>query len=119
MMQAKKSLNTIKGKQAEKTASKYLTKKLKYKIIAINYRTIMGEIDIIARHKKIIIFVEVKSKSSLYFGLPSEEVTPRKQNKIRNVALLFLKENNLQDACIRFDVIEVLNNNINHIINAF
>lgn len=115
----KKSLNIKTGARGEALAKKHISKKLKYKILETNYRNIIGEIDIIAKHKDIIIFVEVKSKTSLDFGLPSEEVTLKKQDKIRKVALLYLKEKSLVQVNFRFDVVEVLNDEINYIANAF
>jgi len=114
-----KSLNLKTGKQGEVKAKKYIAKKLKYKILETNYQNALGEIDIIAKNKDVIIFVEVKSKTTLDFGAPSEEVTPKKQDKIRKVALLYLKEKSLTDVNFRFDVVEVLNDELNYISNAF
>ena len=96
-------------------------KKQGYKILQQNYKNKIGEIDIICFNKKEneIIFVEVKSRSSYEFGLPSEAVDFAKQQKIIKTAQVFLTKNNLLNAKIRFDVIEVVNKEINHIKYAF
>lgn len=113
-----KIFNRVKGISGESQAVKYLKKK-KYKILQQNYKNAIGEIDIIAKLKETIIFVEVKSRLSLEFGRPAEAVDARKQNKIRLVAAAYLKQNKLLDQPCRFDVIEVLPDEINHIENAF
>lgn len=104
----------------ETLAVKFL-KKQGYKIIQQNYKNKIGEIDIICFNKKEneIIFVEVKSRSSYEFGLPSEAVDFVKQQKIIKTAQVFLTKNNLLNARIRFDVIEIVNKEINHIKYAF
>ena len=114
-----KIFNKIVGTWGEIEACKYLKKK-KYKILAQNYKNKLGEIDIIAKKAKTIIFVEVKTKTTLEFGRPCEMVNETKQEKIRNVATLYLIQNHFIDVPIRFDVIEVLSEKeINHIENAF
>ena len=113
-----KQENRKKGAFGENLAIKYL-KKQKYKIICSNYTNFIGEIDIIAKDKKCLVFVEVKSRSTLEFGRPSEAVDENKQNKIREIATYYLKQNKLFDSPCRFDVIEVLGEEINHIPNAF
>lgn len=106
------------GVDGEKMAREYLVKH-KYKILDTNYSNTIGEIDIIAKYKKIIVFVEVKHRHSTQYGLPRESVTLYKQNKIRQVALAYLKYKNLINSPIRFDVIDILGDEITHIINAF
>ena len=113
-----KQENRIKGSIGENLALQYLRKQ-KYKIICTNYTNFLGEIDIIAKDKNFLVFVEVKSRSTLEFGRPSEAVDARKQNKIREVATYYLKQNKLFDSPCRFDVVEVLGDEINHIQNAF
>ncbi len=114
-----KVFNKAKGYIGEERAVKFLKKK-KYQIIAINYVNKVGEIDIIARDGEAIVFVEVKARETKEFGLPCEAVDARKQNKIRRVAELFLLQNKLYDRVpVRFDVIEVLGDEINHIVSAF
>lgn len=115
----KKELNKVGGAIGEFNAADYLAKK-KYKIIEQNHRNRLGEIDIIAKHKNTIVFVEVKSRSTLKFGRPSEAVNIRKQQKLRQVASLYLLQHQMMESECRFDVIEVIGNDqINHIENAF
>ena len=78
------------GEKSETMAAWYL-KNNGYKIIEQNYRNQLGEIDIIAKEKKTIVFVEVKSRRSIRFGSPKWAVTPKKQRKISMVALYYLK----------------------------
>lgn len=113
-----KIFNKIKGDNGETRAVKYL-KKQKYRILACNYKCYVGEIDIIVQDKKEIVFVEVKTRSGVCFGRPSESVDERKQAKIRRVAESYILANKLSDFPCRFDVIEVLGNEINHIQSAF
>ncbi len=112
--------NIATGKMAEKRAVQLL-KKQGYKIIEKNYRNKLGEIDIIAFDKKenVLIFVEVKSKSSDFFGLPREMVDEYKQRKIESVATAYLMANKKIEQNIRFDVVEILRDNIEHIKNAW
>ena len=113
-----KKLNKITGDKGEIFAQNYL-KKQGYKILEINYSNKLGEIDIIAKDKKTIVFVEVKSRASYKLGRPCEAVTPYKQNKIKSVAKFYLMMHNAFEEDCRFDVIEVLDEEINHIKNAF
>ena len=66
------------GKWGEETAAEYLTQR-GYEIVARNIRTPYGEIDVIAKQNDIIIFVEVKTRTSNKMGLPEESITPRKR----------------------------------------
>ncbi|MFC1880032.1 YraN family protein [Thermodesulfobacteriota bacterium] len=97
------------GKKSESLAAWYL-KKNGYKIIEQNYRTPLGEIDIIAKEKKTIVFVEVKSRQSIRYGNPKWAVTLQKQRKISMVALQYLKSTRQMDAKARFDVVAVTSN---------
>lgn len=106
------------GSEGEADARAYLQRK-GAKILETNYRRPTGEIDIIARHKRVLLFVEVKRRSSLRFGRPSEAVDRAKQAHILRTAQLYLQEKRLQDAKLRFDIIEVLPGEIRHIENAF
>ena len=89
------------------------------RVLEMNYRRPTGEIDIIARQGKTLLFVEVKRRSSLRYGRPAEAVNRAKQAHILRTALMYLQENRLTDAPMRFDVIEVLPDGIHHIENAF
>ena len=119
MLKSKK-LNKIKGSYNEAVAFNYIKKNLKYKILATNYKNKIGEIDIIALDKTTIVFIEVKSRETTSFGLPREAVDQNKQHKLKLVATLFLKENNLYEECkVRFDICEIIDKEINYLINAF
>jgi putative endonuclease len=110
------------GEESEIQAMKYLKKK-GYRILQQNYQNSLGEIDIIAKEKKVIVFVEVKAKRSKFFGHPKYAVTPKKQRKISMVALSYLKQTKQMQARARFDVVTVLfrhqNYEIELIKNAF
>lgn len=77
------------------------------RILAQNYRARRGEVDIIARDGEFVVFVEVKTRRSLRFGLPQAAVTLQKQRQISKVALAYLQAQNLMDAPCRFDVIAI------------
>ena len=95
------------GKAAEDEAVEFL-KTEGYKILKVNYRTKLGEIDIIAKDKDTICFVEVKGRHSLDFGEPCEAVAFKKQRQISKAAIYYLKLNNLLDRSARFDVLSIL-----------
>ncbi len=79
-----------------------------YKVIGRNYRTRLGEIDIIAREGGVTCFIEVKARHSKLFGEPCEAVSPRKQRQICRSALCYLEENGLHESQARFDVVSLL-----------
>lgn len=109
------------GKAGEDEAAKWLQRN-GYRIVYRNYRSRLGEIDIICEKDALLIFVEVRSKRSLRFGSGAESVNYQKQNKVRQVAQVFLAQQRLYDQSIRFDVIDVQFTptiQINHIENAF
>ena len=92
------------GKESESLAVKYL-KKNGYKILEQNYRNKIGEIDIIAKEKGTLVFVEVKARKTHVFGNPKWAVTPKKQRKISMVALYYLKATKQTHVKARFDVV--------------
>ncbi|GJL80266.1 MAG: UPF0102 protein [Nitrospinaceae bacterium] len=95
------------GKKGEKAAASFL-KKQGYRILKKNFSTAIGEIDIIAEQKGVLVFIEVKSRVDEAFGHPSMAVTPAKQKKITQTAQSFLANNKVKDREIRFDVVSVL-----------
>lgn len=99
--------NLYLGRSGEDVAADLLKGK-GYKILVRNYKTKLGEIDIIARDKDTLAFIEVKTRHSDRFGLPQEAVSVSKQRQISKAALMFLKENNLLEKKARFDVISVV-----------
>ena len=78
-----------------------------YKILTQNYRYKRGEIDLIAQQEKSIVFVEVKTRRNIKYGLPQHAVTPQKQRQISKIALAYLQSQNLLDTPCRFDVIAI------------
>ena len=110
------------GRRGEDIATGYLEKR-GYHIITRNFRTPLGEIDIVARDKSSIVFIEVKSRTGTGYGSPASAVTLKKQRQISRVALLYIKEHNLHDAPARFDVVSILlsggSSRIEHITDAF
>ncbi len=94
------------GRSGEDLAAEYLRKQ-GYKIIARNYRTRQAEIDIIAKHKGVIVFVEVKARRGEGFGHPKWAVTPAKQRKISMAALAYLKQHHAMQTRARFDVVAI------------
>lgn len=99
--------NKILGNRGENIAAEYLQNK-GYQILCRNYRCAIGEIDIIASQQNTVVFVEVKTRSSLRFGRPGEAVDYRKQHKIIRTAQWYCQGNNLRGKTCRFDVVEVL-----------
>ncbi|MEW6376837.1 MAG: YraN family protein [Thermodesulfobacteriota bacterium] len=95
------------GKKGEELALRFL-KKRGYRIIERNYVCKMGEMDIIAREKDTLTFVEVKTRTSTTFGPPQLAVTTSKQKQLSKIALHFLKEKQLEDVKARFDVVAIL-----------
>ena len=80
-------------------------KKQGYKIIERNYRTKMGEIDIIARDGEYTVFVEVRLRKSNAFGTPADTIDERKQQKIIKTAQLYAVKNDIYDTPMRFDAV--------------
>lgn len=99
------SRSNLTGAWGEAVAAEYLRKK-RYTIVASNFRTRFGEIDLIAADRKFLIFVEVKLRKSSDFALAREYVDSRKQDRLRSTAKLYLAYHPtaLQP---RFDVIEI------------
>ncbi|NLY47093.1 MAG: YraN family protein [Tissierella sp.] len=113
--------NIEKGKIGERIAKDYLVKK-GYRILETNYRNKLGEIDIIAFCNGILVFVEVKSRTNTSYGYAYEAVNYKKQRKIFNTSLIYIKSKNFDKYQIRYDIIEVYMTNklsINHIEDAF
>jgi putative endonuclease len=79
------------GKIGEQYAANYLLSKA-YQIVSTNYHSRYGEVDLIVLKEKVLVFVEVKTRKSNYFGLPQESVTPRKLQRIIKTAIHFLNQ---------------------------
>lgn len=111
------------GRWGEEKAAEFLHNK-GINILQRNYRCPAGEMDIIACQDDTLIFVEVKTRRSLNFGLPAESVTFKKRKKCVKIAQYYMKEKGMKDLSCRFDVVEVMitqdgSCQFNHIINAF
>lgn len=106
------------GNEGEKIAIRYL-EKIGYEILKRNFYCKQGEIDIIAKYENKIIFIEVKTRTSINFGRPVDAVNSIKEKHMYNAAKYYLYKKYMLDEEIRFDVIEVLVENgkfnVNHI----
>ena len=113
--------NKTKGIEGENLAREFISCK-GWEILATNWKGERCEIDIIAREKGTIVFIEVKARSSAAYGWPEDAVTPAKQRNITDAAEMYLEENNL-DTEIRFDIISIHDKNgqpqVYHIIDSF
>ncbi|MFD4461720.1 YraN family protein [Nocardia sp. NPDC058480] len=99
--------NQALGAYGEKLAAQYLCE-TGMEIVARNWRCRYGELDLIVGDPSVTVFVEVKTRSGLGFGIPAESVTFSKQQRIRRLALLWLAEQDGPWRRIRFDVVSVL-----------
>ncbi len=93
------------GDEGEEIAMHYL-KKRGYKIIERNHKNTFGEVDIIALHKGTLVFIEVKTRRTYEYGMPFEAVNHRKQEKLKKVALMYLKRLK-KEVPARFDVVSI------------
>src|SRR4030065_2466914 len=96
-----------KGKQGEDAAAAFIAKE-GYKIIERNFRCPLGEIDIVAIDKGVLVFVEVKTRSSNKFGLPEEAVNRRKQHQMAKTAQFYISRKKLFNSPARVDVVAVI-----------
>ncbi len=94
------------GIWGEKAAAEYLQRK-GYQVLERNSRTPYGEIDLICRQAGVIVFVEVKTRSSTSFGFPEESVTRRKQERMVACAQAYLQGHADLDGDWRVDVVAV------------
>jgi putative endonuclease len=90
-----------------------------YEVVARNWRCRDGELDLIVRDQRTLVFCEVKTRSSDRFGVPAEAVTPAKQRRIRTLAAQFLRESRLSAPNLRFDVAAVLGDRLEVVEAAF
>jgi putative endonuclease len=110
------------GQEGERLAERYLQKK-GYTLVERNYRCPAGELDLIVLDRRVVVFVEVKTRTGHGFGSPLEAVEFRKQRKMIQAAQFFLAEKRLQQRDARFDVVGVSwpgrEPVVEHIENAF
>jgi len=111
------------GDRGEMIAAAYLTEQ-GYQILDKKVRSPFGELDLVARKRGRIIFVEVKTRSTPQFGLPEEAVDLVKQKQITKLAEWYLQKNKIENASARFDVIALIYDGVSipqvrHVENAF
>ena len=117
--------NNLTGAWGEALAAEYLRRK-RYEILASGYRCRFGEIDLIVKNRKNLVFVEVKLRKSADFARAREFVDGRKQERLRTTAAMYLAQNPTELPC-RFDVVEIYapegmetrHPEINHLEDAF
>ncbi|MBI5183448.1 MAG: YraN family protein, partial [Nitrospinae bacterium] len=95
------------GRKGEDIATRYL-KEMGYKIIERNFRCPMGEIDLIASEKGVLIFIEIRTRRSDSFAPPQLSVNRVKQQKIINSALNYLVRKRITGIDCRFDIITII-----------
>jgi putative endonuclease len=110
------------GNLAEELACQYLINQ-GWEILERNYYAGHAEVDIISREADIIVFLEVKMRSTSFFGSPVEHVSESKVKRVFDAAERWVQENNMDNQPLRFDVIGILSNNskpeITHLRDAF
>ncbi len=94
------------GNLGERLAKDFL-KKRGYHIIETNYRCPEGEIDIVARHKDYLVFIEVRTKTSLEFGSPEESITPAKKERMKATAAYYCQTHSNLLPLWRIDVVAI------------
>ena len=90
-----------------------------YEVLARNWRCREGEIDLVVRQQRTIVFCEVKTRSSTAFGHPAEAVTQAKRTRLRHLAAKWLDESPVRPLRIRFDVAAVLDGEIEVLEGCF
>ncbi len=111
------------GRRGEQAAAKFL-KRRGFEVLHRNWTCFAGEVDIVALQEDTLCFVEVKTRSNIKKGFPSEAVDDRKRERYERIAACYLKEHAYEDLRVRFDVISILalSNDrafLRHHINAF
>lgn len=95
------------GRRGEEAAAKFLQRR-GFELLERNWKCIAGEADIIALCEDTLCFVEVKTRSDVQKGFPSEAVNARKRDRYERIAACYLKEHVHDDLRVRFDVISIL-----------
>jgi putative endonuclease len=117
-----KKAKILLGREGERIAERFLKKK-GYKLVQRNYRCAAGELDLIVLDQRVIVFVEVKTRTGMEYGTPLEAVAARKQQKMIYAAQFFLNAKKLSQREARFDVIGIswpgAEPQVEHIENAF
>ncbi len=111
------------GRSGEDAAVRYLARR-GYEIVERNWTCFAGEADIIARDGDVLVFIEVKTRSDLSMGFPSEAVTKDKRERYEKIACAYVADHELNEMLLRFDVMGILivddeRMMVRHHINAF
>ena len=104
------------GKNGENIATEYL-KSIGYSIIERNYTARQGEIDIIAKDKNELVFIEVKTRSSSQYGRPADAINFIKQKHLISTIKYYLYSKHLENTYVRIDIIEVYLSKNNYTVN--
>ncbi len=94
------------GQKGERIARRSL-RRAGYRILDKNWRCSRGELDVVALDGGVLVFIEVRTKSTRRFGPPAESVTPAKQRQVRSLAERYLREKGHPRIDVRFDVVAV------------
>ena len=114
MTQARRTL----GASGEEMAARWYEAN-GYEVLARNWRCRQGELDLIVRRNRTIVFCEVKARTTDAFGVPAEAITREKRQRIRVLASLWLDDSKIRPSSIRFDVAAILAGNLEMIEGAF
>lgn len=106
------------GAHGERMAARHY-ERAGYRVVARNWRCNAGELDLVLRGEGILVFAEVKTRSSDRFGIPAEAVTRDKQLRIRRLAQRFCAETGERARELRFDVVSVLRGRVEVIEGCF
>lgn len=106
------------GISGEELAIAYL-KKRGLKVVEQNVRMTVGEIDVVCYDGDVLVFVEVKTRSTLAFGDPLEAIDRRKVQKYRKMAEEYIVRHRLFDKDVRFDAVGIVGDLINYVPDAF
>lgn len=115
---ARAQANVKLGAYGERRAARYYID-AGYEVVAQNWRSGRGELDLVVRASGVLVFVEVKTRSSDRYGVPAEAVTPAKQARIRRLAHRFCAETGERAPCLRFDVVSILRGNLDVLEDCF
>ncbi len=108
----------VRGNNAESRAAELLVRK-GYTIVERNFRTKLGELDIIARDGTTLVFVEVRSRKTTKFGSALEAVGWRKQRQVTRVAKMYLARRRPRFVSCRFDVVGITGDEVVHVKDAW
>lgn len=95
------------GDWGEEKAVEYLSEK-GYQIIQRNFRCKAGEIDIVTIHKNTLVFIEVKTRNNMHYGLPCEAITPTKMRHLKKAIAYYTAIYKMEDWDLQLDVLELL-----------